>query len=316
MNRIQKNPALAGAGEPSSVIITVDGPLASGRTTLANGLCKTFGFYQLDLDLVMARLAGEATRRKIGLNDEEALIDLAEGLAQGHSLLSADGRHAPALTGMDAVDASYNLLKLPSLGAQMIGHFNALASTRRDQEGSLIFPGLVAVGSSMGRVVFPDAELGLVLDAELAVRSRRLLRQHFDVLFPNGSYAPKDKREILARAQRKDSSVAQKFTEFLIQSDTSLTRHVSQDTWSLPMGDIQKRYPLVTDLPDVPEALKAEGQRFLLDTTAMGPDLVKTIALHLMAGRLPWLCTRKGQPMAELIKPVGAAPKQACPVPG
>jgi 3-phosphoshikimate 1-carboxyvinyltransferase len=156
---------------PDSVpVITIDGPTASGKGTLAAAVAARLGFHLLDSG-ALYRAAGIAARQDgIGLDDEAGVARVAAVLD-----LRFDG-HRVLLRGDDITDE----LRLETSGA-LASRISALPAVREALNAlQLSFrraPGLVADGRDMGTVVFPQADLKVFLTASAAERAERRHKQ-------------------------------------------------------------------------------------------------------------------------------------------
>jgi 3-phosphoshikimate 1-carboxyvinyltransferase len=151
-------------------VITVDGPTASGKGTLAAALAQRLGYHLLDSG-ALYRATGLAARSAgVALDDEAALARLAARLD-----LRFDADRV-VLRGEDVTDE----LRLESTGA-LASRVSAWPAVREALHGlQLAFrrvPGLVADGRDMGTVVFPDAALKVFLTAGSAERAARRHKQ-------------------------------------------------------------------------------------------------------------------------------------------
>jgi 3-phosphoshikimate 1-carboxyvinyltransferase len=151
-------------------VITVDGPTASGKGTLAAALAAKLGYHRLDSGALYRATAHAATRAGLGVDDEDALARLAARLD-----LRFDG-DAILLRGEPVTDA----LRLESVG-NLASRISSLPKVREALHGlQLAFrrvPGLVADGRDMGTVVFPRASLKVFLTASAGQRAIRRHKQ-------------------------------------------------------------------------------------------------------------------------------------------
>jgi 3-phosphoshikimate 1-carboxyvinyltransferase len=161
---------LATAVPGSIPVITIDGPTASGKGTLASAVARALGYHYLDSGALYRATALAARKAGIAADDEVALARIASGLD-----LRFDGERI-ALAGADATDA----LRAEDVGtfASRISALPAVRAALRDLQLSFRrLPGLVADGRDMGTVVFPDAAFKVYLTATAAQRAERRLRQ-------------------------------------------------------------------------------------------------------------------------------------------
>ncbi|AYR25866.1 cytidylate kinase [Herbaspirillum rubrisubalbicans] len=154
-------------------VITIDGPTASGKGTVAQKVARELGFHYLDSGALYRLTALSVLRRGIALNDEHALAKAAE-----HLHCHFDGAHI-FLANEDVTQA---------IRAEEVGNtaskIAALITVRQALYGlQLSFrkpPGLVADGRDMGTVIFPTARLKVFLTASVEARATRRYKQLID----------------------------------------------------------------------------------------------------------------------------------------
>ena len=151
-------------------VITVDGPTASGKGTVASALSERLGYHVLDSGVLYRATALAAIRNGIGADDASGLAALAEALDLGFEA------GAIRLGGTDVTA----LLRDEHVGA-LASRISALPAVRqallRLQYSFRRLPGLVADGRDMGTVVFPDADLKIYLTASAEARAVRRHQQ-------------------------------------------------------------------------------------------------------------------------------------------
>lgn len=151
-------------------VITVDGPTASGKGTLAAALAGRLGYHLLDSGALYRATALAALQGSVAADDEAALARLAARLE-----LRFDGESI-RLRGEEVADA----LRREEVGL-LASRVSALPAVRAALHGlQLAFrrvPGLVADGRDMGTVVFPGAALKVFLTASADQRARRRHKQ-------------------------------------------------------------------------------------------------------------------------------------------
>lgn len=153
-------------------VISIDGPTASGKGTLASEVARLLGYHYLDSGSLY-RVTGLAMRRA-GLSADAAhearIASLAAALplqfVEGKVLL--DGEDVSELIRSEAagMDAS-RVSTLPAVREALLGL----------QQRFRQLPGLVADGRDMGTVIFPDAALKVFLTASAAQRAERRHKQ-------------------------------------------------------------------------------------------------------------------------------------------
>ena len=164
---------------PESVpVITVDGPTASGKGTLAAELAAALGYHLLDSGALYRATGLAALEDGVSPDDEAAVARIAATLD-----LRFDGGRT-WLRGKEATDT----LREEQAG-MMASRVSSLPAVREALHGlQLAFrraPGLVADGRDMGTVVFPDAELKVFLTASAGERAARRHKQLISKGFPS-----------------------------------------------------------------------------------------------------------------------------------
>jgi 3-phosphoshikimate 1-carboxyvinyltransferase len=157
--------------EPSAIpVLTIDGPTASGKGTLASAVADALGYVLLDSGAVYRATAIAALQAGVAADDEPALEALA---------LAMDLRFAANRTLLDGADVS-DSLRLEAVAA-LASRISAWPRVRNAvlgvQTAFRRLPGLVADGRDMGTVVFPDAKLKVFLTASAAERAERRFKQ-------------------------------------------------------------------------------------------------------------------------------------------
>ena len=151
-------------------VITVDGPTASGKGTLAAAVATRLGYHTLDSGSLYRSTALAALQDGVAADDAAALARLASRLD-----LRFDGA-AVVLRGRVVSDE----LRREDVGS-LASRIAALPEVREALHGlQLAFrraPGLVADGRDMGTVLFPDAQLKVFLTASAARRAERRYKQ-------------------------------------------------------------------------------------------------------------------------------------------
>lgn len=152
------------------LIIAIDGPVGSGKSTVARGVAESLGYSYLDSGAMYRALALAAQRAGVPFDDPERLERLTEATRIDFERF-ADGQRV-LLHGEDVTDAirAQEISLAASKVAALAGVRRVLvAEQRRAGSGGAV----VMEGRDIGTVVFPHAELKIFLDASLEVRARR-----------------------------------------------------------------------------------------------------------------------------------------------
>ncbi|CAM5186057.1 Multifunctional fusion protein OS=Castellaniella defragrans OX=75697 GN=cmk PE=3 SV=1 [Castellaniella defragrans] len=157
-------------GENLAPVITIDGPTASGKGTIAQRVAQALGWHALDSGALYRLTALSVLRAGGDGSDEFQAAALARDL---------DVRFEPGVIRLGAEDVTEAIRReqvgnLASRVAAWPAVRQALLARQRDFRRA---PGLVADGRDMGTVVFPDAPLKVFLDADVEVRAHRRHKQ-------------------------------------------------------------------------------------------------------------------------------------------
>ena len=185
-------------------VITIDGPTASGKGTIAQRVADALRFNYFDSGALYRLVAWRALQDAVSADDADRLSAMAAAIAPRFAggRISIDGR--------DVTDAirTEEISQFASRIAGFSGVRNALLGLQRSQRRP---PGLVADGRDMGTVVFPDASPKIYLTASVAARADRRYKQLIEKGF-SASITPLSqeqvRREIEARDQRDEQRAA------------------------------------------------------------------------------------------------------------
>jgi len=151
------------------LVVCLDGPAGSGKSTVAKQLAQELGWAHLDTGAMYRAVTWQALQRRIPFTDGAAVAALAEVArveldpASGRVTIDGDDVTAPIRT--QGVDAGVSVVAA-------IGEVRTVM--RRHQRAfSARFGKIVAEGRDMGTRVFPDAVLKVFLIATVEERARR-----------------------------------------------------------------------------------------------------------------------------------------------
>tara|TARA_R110002074_G_scaffold148885_1_gene300836 strand:- start:81 stop:761 length:681 start_codon:yes stop_codon:yes gene_type:complete len=162
--------------EKHTPVIAVDGPGGSGKGTVTQMLARKLGWHLLDSGALYRLTALAATRQNVSLDDEVALVKVAESLDVAFKP-TPEGEPAKVILAGEDVTSE---IRTETCGnnasriAVMQPVRDALLQRQRDFQQA---PGLVADGRDMGTVVFPNAPVKIFLTASAEERARRRFSQ-------------------------------------------------------------------------------------------------------------------------------------------
>ena len=158
---------------PASMV-AIDGPAASGKSTLAQRLAARLGHLYFDTGVMYRAVTLAALRREVVIEDESAVTEIAKSLAIDVRPPSIrDGRKYDVLLGGE--DITWDI-RLPEVDANVsqVSVYPGVrqAMTQRQREIGLRGE-VVMVGRDIGTVVLPEADLKIYLDASDEARALR-----------------------------------------------------------------------------------------------------------------------------------------------
>ena len=148
------------------MIVAIDGPAGSGKSTVARGLAERLGFRYLDTGAMYRALTWLALERAVELEDEGALA----GLAQDNPIVFEGDR---VWIGGNDVTEAIRGARIDRVVSAVARHPRVRA-IMRDRQRELAEGGdAVIEGRDIGTVVCPDAEVKVFLVADTVERARR-----------------------------------------------------------------------------------------------------------------------------------------------
>jgi len=180
-------------------IIAIDGPAASGKSTLGRRLADALGYLFFDTGAMYRALTWLALERGLDPHNEQALSDLARAARIDVLPPSRDdGRAVDVL--IDGQDVTWEIRhrKIDANVSVVAVHPGVRAALSEQQRRVGLRGRVVMVGRDIGTVVLPEADLKVYLDASAEERAQR----RHDEIIGRGGQA--DYGEILAKVRDRD----------------------------------------------------------------------------------------------------------------
>ncbi|HEX2712798.1 MAG TPA: (d)CMP kinase [Candidatus Acidoferrales bacterium] len=154
----------------SRLIIAIDGPVGSGKSTAARRVAELLGYTYLDSGAMYRALAWKALARGVPLDSERQLEALAR-----ETRIDLEAAAGGVRVRVDSADVTETIRSAEV--SQASSKVAMLASVRKvlvaEQRRAGAQGGVVMEGRDIGTVVFPDADLKIYLDASVEVRAER-----------------------------------------------------------------------------------------------------------------------------------------------
>jgi cytidylate kinase len=156
-----------------SVIVAIDGPAGSGKSSVSKAVAHKLGFGYLDTGAAYRCLAWACLDSGADLEQQDAIVAHLDAIAQSRPLNAGDQRHSvgdqdvtDAIRGPEVSAAVSQVAKHPLVRSGLNDSFRALAAN--DER-----PGIIIEGRDITTVVAPDAPVRILLTADEATRVAR-----------------------------------------------------------------------------------------------------------------------------------------------
>lgn len=169
------------------IAVAIDGPAASGKSTVAKTLAKRLGLIMVNTGAMYRAIAWATIEKDIDANDTAAVIamlgsvEFTCGVEDGMSTILVDGVNPGDALRQDPVNSRVSIIaSIPEVR-------NLLVVKQRDY---LELGSVVMEGRDIGSVVFPETPFKMYIDASEEVRSARRRAEGID-----DSLAERDKKD-------------------------------------------------------------------------------------------------------------------------
>jgi cytidylate kinase len=158
--------------------IAIDGPAASGKSTVGGLLAERLGYVYFDTGVMYRAVTWAALVRGIAIQDEAGVTALAQDLKIDVLLPTVDdGRQYTVMA--DGKDVTWQIRRPEvNLGVSPVSVYPGVRAALTAQQRRIGLKGrIVMVGRDIGTVVLPDADLKIYLDATAVERANRRYRE-------------------------------------------------------------------------------------------------------------------------------------------
>ena len=184
---------------PIPSIIAIDGPAASGKSTLGRRLADSLGYLFFDTGVMYRAVTWGALQRGLDIADETAITNLAETAQIDVRPPSRDdGRACDVL--LEGTDITWETRR-PDVEANVspVSAYRGVRQALASQQRRIGLRGrVVMVGRDIGTVVLPEADLKIYLDASAEERAVRRYKE----IIQRGGQA--DYEQILEGVRKRD----------------------------------------------------------------------------------------------------------------
>ncbi len=155
----------------ANLIITIDGPAASGKSTAARLLAERLGASFLDTGAMYRAVTLAATRAGIDISDEEKLLEILDNkefqfnVRKGEMTVFIDGVDVTEQIRGPEITANARYIASPAKVREKLVQMQRQIVSAEDK--------IVTEGRDQGTVAFPNADIKFFLTAKIIERARR-----------------------------------------------------------------------------------------------------------------------------------------------
>ena len=158
--------------------IAIDGPAASGKSTIGELLAERLGYLYFDTGVMYRAVTWAAITQGVAIEDDARVTALAEQLRIDVAQPTVeDGRQYTVLA--DGQDVTWEIRRSDvNRGVSPVSAYLGVRAALTAQQRRIGRRGrIVMVGRDIGTMVLPDADLKIYLDATLGERAKRRYRE-------------------------------------------------------------------------------------------------------------------------------------------
>jgi cytidylate kinase len=158
----------------TGVVVAIDGPSGSGKSSTSRGVAVRLGLRYLDTGAMYRAMTWWMLRHDVPVDDPTAVAErcgepiIETGTDPGHPTITVDGTDvARAIRTPEVTGAVSPVSAVPQVRARLLG------LQREAIAGALCKGGIVVEGRDIGSVVAPDADVKIYLTADATARAAR-----------------------------------------------------------------------------------------------------------------------------------------------
>lgn len=162
----------------SNHTIAIDGPAASGKSTLAQALAAELGYLYFDTGVMYRAATLAALRAGVPPEDEVAVSEVAQELTIDVQPPSQDdGRQYDVL--LDGEDVTWQIrAQQVDANVSLVSSYPDVRKAMTERQRQIGRRGrVVMVGRDIGTIVMPDADIKIYLDAAVEARAERRYKE-------------------------------------------------------------------------------------------------------------------------------------------
>lgn len=193
------------AADSTPLVVVVDGPSGSGKSSVSRAVAARLGLAYLDTGAMYRALTWWCLNQGVDLDDEAAVTEAARAMPL--HMATDPGEPSVRVGDVDVTEAirTSRISSVVSAVARHVPTREVLIADQRARIAANKRPGIVAEGRDLTTVVAPDADVRLLITASEDARLARRARELHGAVDADAIDATRD--EVLRR-DRDDSAVA------------------------------------------------------------------------------------------------------------
>ncbi|NLT93635.1 MAG: (d)CMP kinase [Actinobacteria bacterium] len=191
-------------------VVAIDGPVASGKSTVARRVARRLGYLYLDTGAMYRAVGLLATEAGVPLDDESAVREVA---ATAHLCFDGDGRLHAGDRDLSGLIRTLEMGTAASIVSTLPDVRRLLVERQRELGRGA---DVVMEGRDIGTNVFPDAEVKVYLSARPEVRAERRAAEF------EAAGAAVDRRQVLTELRERDRRDSRREVAPLCKADDAV----------------------------------------------------------------------------------------------